>query len=233
MAGLEASQGKRLEADPIMPALESLRKGSTLNVLCIGSHPDDIEIGCGGTILRMLEEVPALQFNWIVLSGDKKRKEEAQKSVEAIIPSDNAKKVEIQNFRESYFPYIGSNIKDYFEELKKAASPDIIFTHYRSDAHQDHRLVSDLTWNTFREHFILEYEIPKYDGDLGAPNLFVHLKQPLVKRKIDNILRAFKTQTGKRWFTEDTFKSIMRIRGIESNSPSKYAEAFYCRKIVF
>lgn len=207
-------------------------KGSEMIVLCLGAHPDDIEIGCGGTILRLIDEVDEVQFNWIVFSGDEKRRKEAQKSADTFLIKNKLKKLDIQIFRESYFPYTGAFIKDYFEELRNSLSPDIIFTHYRSDAHQDHHLISDLTWNTFRDNLILEYEVPKYDGDLGNPNLFVHLDELLVQKKIDYILDIFKTQTGKKWFTEETFRSILRIRGIESNSPSKYAEAFHCRKIV-
>ncbi|MCX6653743.1 MAG: PIG-L family deacetylase [Candidatus Bathyarchaeota archaeon] len=210
-----------------------LEKSPEMNVLCLGAHPDDIEIGCGGTILKLIEEVDEVHFNWIVFSGDEKRVKEAQKSANTFINKKNLEKLDIKNFRESYFPYDGAYIKDYFEELKAAVSPNIIFTHYRNDAHQDHRLISDLTWNTFRDNFILEYEVPKYDGDLGSPNLFVHLDESIVEKKIETILDVFKTQANKMWFTKDTFKSILRIRGVESNSPSKYAEAFYCHKIVF
>jgi LmbE family N-acetylglucosaminyl deacetylase len=208
-------------------------EGSEISVLCLGAHSDDIEIGCGGTILKLIDEVDGIQFNWVVFSGDENRRKEAQKSADAFLGKKNLKKLEIKDFRESYFPYVGAQVKDYFEELKAAIFPNIIFTHYRNDAHQDHRLISDLTWNTFRDSLILEYEVPKYDGDLGIPNLFAHLDELIVKKKIDYIINTFKTQTGKMWFTEDTFRSIMRIRGIESNSPSKYAEAFHCRKIVF
>jgi len=208
-------------------------KGSEINVLCLGAHPDDIEIGCGGTILKLIEEVDEAQFNWVVFSGDQKRAEEARMSADTLIDKRRMNKFEIKKFRESYFPYDGASIKDYFEELKEAVSPDIVFTHYRDDAHQDHRLVSNLTWNIFRDNLILEYEIPKYDGDLGIPNLFVHLDDSIVKKKIKTLLDVYRTQVGRKWFTEDTFRSILRIRGMESNSPSKYAEAFHCRKIVF
>ena len=208
-----------------------LKKSSELNVMCIGAHSDDIEIGCGGTILKLIDEIRKVQFNWIVFSGDETRKKEAEKSKDAFLPKNKVKKFDIKNFRESYFQYTGDSLKDYFEELK-TLSPDLIFTHYRNDAHQDHRLISDLTWNTFRDNFILEYEIPKYDGDLGVPNLFVHLDESIVQKKINYILDIFKTQKEKKWFTEDTFRSILRIRGVESNSPSRYAEAFHCRKIV-
>jgi LmbE family N-acetylglucosaminyl deacetylase len=204
-----------------------------LNILCLGAHPDDIEIGCGGTILRLLEEVPEAKFCWVVFSGDEKRGKEARESAKVFLKDAKAKKIDVKDFRESYFPFVGAEIKDYFEKLKTEFSPDIVFTHYANDAHQDHRLISNLTWNTFRDHLILEYEVPKYDGDLGTPNLYVHLNESDVRKKTKNICDIFRTQKEKKWFTEETFRSILRIRGVESNSPSKYAEAFYCRKIVF
>ena len=145
----------------------------------------------------------------------------------------SAKKVIIKNFRDGFLPFQGMEVKECFEQLKQEFSPDIIFTHYRDDRHQDHRLISDLTWNTFRNHLILEYEIPKYDGDLGIPNFFVHLDESLCRRKNQSILESFPTQIYKQWFTEETFRSILRIRGIEANSSSNYAEAFHCRKIFF
>jgi LmbE family N-acetylglucosaminyl deacetylase len=202
------------------------------NILCLGAHPDDIEIGCGGTILRLTEQVPETQFCWVVFSGDEKRGKEACESAKLFLKKVKNKKIEVQDFKESYFPFVGAKIKDFFEKLKNEFSPDIVFTHYANDAHQDHRLISNLTWNTFRDHFILEYEVPKYDGDLGTPNLYVHLNESDVRRKIKHIFNIFRTQKEKQWFTEETFKSILRIRGVESNSPTKYAEAFYCRKIV-
>jgi LmbE family N-acetylglucosaminyl deacetylase len=215
-----------------MLKIKFLEKSPRLNVLCLGSHPDDIEIGCGGTILRLVERSD-VQFYWSVLSGNAKRGKEAWEGANAFLESAKLKKIDIQQFRESYFPFVGAHIKDYFEKLKKEFSPDLILTHYSNDAHQDHRLISDLTWNTFRDHFILEYEVPKYDGDLGTPNFYVHLNEPLVQMKTRLISSIFKTQKEKHWFTEETFRSMLRIRGVESNSPSKYAEAFYCRKIVF
>jgi LmbE family N-acetylglucosaminyl deacetylase len=208
-------------------------KNQRPNILCLGAHPDDIEIGCGGTILRLLEELPEAQFYWIVFSGNQIRRKEAYDSATIFLEKAKAKKIDIQGFRESYFPFVGATIKDYFEKLGKEISPDIVFTHHRGDAHQDHRVISDLTWNTFRHHFILEYEIPKYDGDLEVPNWYVLLEEAYVKRKIGNLLGVYQTQRQKPWFDEETFRSILKIRGIESRSPTKYAEAFYCRKIVF
>jgi len=204
-----------------------------LKVLCLGAHPDDIEIGCGGTILRIIEEVPNVNFYWVVFSGYEQRQKEATESAAIFLRNVENKIIITKNFRESYFPFIGSQIKDFFEELKKEIAPDVIFTHYTKDAHQDHRLVSDLTWNTFRNNFILEYEIPKFDGDLGVPNLYVNLNKSDVIKKIENIISVFQTQRSKSWFSEETFRSILKIRGIESNSKEQFAEGFYCRKIVF
>lgn len=204
-----------------------------VNVLCLGSHCDDIEIGCGGTILRLMGVVNNLNIHWIVFSSDEQRELEAYDSANEFLTGAKGKSIVIKRFRNGFFPFDGAEIKEYFERLKTEFIPDLIFTHYRNDLHQDHRLISDLTWHTYRNHSILEYEIPKYDGDLGSPNFFVQLNETICQKKIKNILTYYKSQTGKEWFTKDTFLSILRIRGIESNAPSKYAEGFYCRKLIF
>jgi len=201
-------------------------------VLCLGSHCDDIEIGCGGAVLKLLQQDRNLEVLWVVFASNKRRAEEAKRSAQLFLKSCKKKKVIVKNFRDGFFPYSGAKIKDFFETLKPTFSPDIVFTHYRDDRHQDHRLISDLTWNTFRDNLILEYEIPKYDGDLCAPNFFMPLSKEISAQKVDIISECFKTQNGKQWFTRDTLTSLMRLRGVESRSPSKYAEAFYCRKII-
>lgn len=206
---------------------------SAYKVLCLGSHCDDIEIGCGGTILKLIESYPNIVFYWVVFSSSSPRKQEAYESANSFLKKVQAKTILIKDFRDGFFPFIGSDIKEFFEQLKQEFYPDIIFTHHRQDLHQDHKLISDLTWNTFRNHFILEYEIPKYDGDLGIPNFFVHLDDFICQTKIKYIFDSFQSQKEKQWFTEETFLSILRLRGIESNAPSKYAEAFYCRKAIF
>jgi LmbE family N-acetylglucosaminyl deacetylase len=203
-----------------------------LKILCLGAHSDDIEIGCGGTILRWLDENPSAEVYWVVLGAAGKRRSEALQSADLFLAGARRKEVLVKDFRDGYFPYIGAEIKDFFEELKGKYAPDVVLTHYGEDRHQDHRLASELTWNTFRNHLILEYEIVKYDGDLGSPNFFVHLTESLVQRKIRTILECFQSQRGKSWFTEDAFASILRLRGIECNAPGKYAESFYCRKMV-
>jgi LmbE family N-acetylglucosaminyl deacetylase len=209
--------------------LELSLKKRQLKVLCIGAHPDDIEIGCGGSIFRISEEFKT-DITWVILSGDENRKNEAMNSAKKFLEKSENHEIFIKSFKESYFPYIGDQIKDFFEELKKV-SPDLIFTHYRHDLHQDHRLLSELTWNTFRDHFILEYEIPKYDGDLLDPNLYINLNKETCENKIGLISSEFKTQSSRRWFDKEIFWAILRMRGLESNSPSKYAEAFHSRKI--
>ena len=206
--------------------------GEKLKVLCLGAHSDDIEIGCGGTILKLIEEYPNIQFHWIVFGSSGQRSIEAKKSAAQFLKKVNFKHVEVRGFRDGFFPYVGAEIKDYFEQIKVELSPDLIFTHYRHDLHQDHRLICELTWNTFRDNLILEYEIPKYDGDLGAPNCYSHLNEEICNRKIQYISDSFESQKDKHWFSPDTFLSIMRLRGIESRSPERYAEAFYCRKFV-
>lgn len=200
--------------------------------MCLGAHADDIEIGCGGTILKLVQDYPDSEFYWVIFSAEGERVNEAQKSGETFLRTIKSKTIEIQDFKDSYFPFYGSEIKDFFVGLKRKFSPDMVITHYGDDAHQDHKLISKLTWNAFRDNFIIEYEIPKYDGDLSTPNFFVHLDELLVKEKISNISRIFLSQKAKPWFDEDSFRAIMRIRGIESNSPSKYAEGFYCRKVI-
>jgi LmbE family N-acetylglucosaminyl deacetylase len=203
----------------------------TLNILCLGAHSDDIEIGCGGTILRLLDENPNTTIHWVVFAADKERESEAVKSANIFLDGAKHKTIVVKRFRDSFFPYIGGEIKQYFETLKNEVKPDLIFTHYRYDLHQDHRLLCELTWNTYRNHIILEYETVKYDGDLSSPNFFVPLDQAICRKKIDAIFKCFKTQGSRSWFTEDVFFSMMRIRGVECNAPEKYAEAFYCRKI--
>ncbi|UCH01644.1 MAG: PIG-L family deacetylase [Candidatus Bathyarchaeota archaeon] len=202
-------------------------------ILCLGAHPDDIEIGCGGTVLKIISDLPEAQFYWVVFSGDDNRAKEAKQSANVFLKGVESKTIIVNDFKESYFPFFGVNIKDFFEKLKQKFSPDLVFTHCGNDAHQDHRLLSHLTWNTFRNNFILEYEIHKYDGDLGNPNLYSYLNEAFVQKKVKTICKVFQSQNRKPWFSEDTFKSILRIRGVESNSPNGYAEAFYCRKIVF
>jgi len=202
-----------------------------LKVLCLGSHSDDIEIGCGGTILRLLAQAPEMDIVWIVFGASKEREREARNSAALFLNQAKRKEIIVKNFRDGFFPYEGTHIKNYFEELKRI-SPDLIFTHNRKDAHQDHRLIAELTWNTFRNHLILEYEIPKYDGDLGQPNLFVPLDREFYDTKIRYVMDAFETQRAKPWFAKETFLGLMRLRGMECVAPSGYAEAFYCRKLV-
>lgn len=208
------------------------RDGSGLSILCVGAHSDDIEIGCGGTMLRLLSEYDSVDVHWVVLGSDGRRDEEAAASAEKFLARARSKEIVVHHFKDGFFPYVGEEIKNFFEALKDKVSPDLVFTHFRDDRHQDHRLISDLTWNTFRNHFILEYEIIKYDGDIGGPNLFVHLDAALCDKKVNLILESFETQKHRDWFTRDAFMALLRIRGIESKAPGKYAEGFYCRKAV-
>jgi LmbE family N-acetylglucosaminyl deacetylase len=201
-------------------------------VLCLGAHSDDIEIGCGGMILRLLREHPQVQVHWVVFSTGPGRDREASRSADLFLKSAKCSAVIIKDFRDSFFPAMTNEIKEFFEQLKVDLVPDIILTHYRNDLHQDHRTICELTWNTFREHFILEYEIPKYDGDLGSPNVFVPLERAICERKIRHLLAIFQTQRNKQWFSRDTFMALLRLRGVESKSPSGLAEAFYGRKIT-
>jgi len=203
-----------------------------VKILCLGAHSDDIEIGCGGTMRRMAAEMPGLEVRWVVLSARGQRKKEAMASARRFLQGVRRKRIVVKEFKESFFPYVGEKIKAYFEQLKKEFNPDVILTHYRHDLHQDHRVVSDFTWNTFRDHLIWEYEIPKYDGDLGAPNVFSPLSQDVCAEKIRLLMEGFGTQRSRRWFTDDTFWALLRLRGVEAGSSCRYAEAFYVRKMV-
>lgn len=199
-------------------------------ILCIGAHSDDIEIGCGGTILKLINLEPSVEVYWYVFSAAGRRHGEAKRSACEFLRGVRASRFKCFEFRESYFPSQWASIKDVFEKLSTRIHPDVIFTHFRGDRHQDHSLLSDLTWNAFRDHLIMEYEVPKYDGDLGQPNCYVPLEERVCHLKVESIVRNFTTQTAKHWFTNDTFLGMLRIRGIEC--AARYAEAFYCRKLV-
>ena len=203
-----------------------------LHLLCLGAHSDDIEIGCGGTLLKLLGADAQISVTWVVLSASGPRAEEARASADLFLRGAAEREVIIQTFRDGHFPFQGSQIKDFFETLKRVPTPDLIFTHTRDDRHQDHRVVSDLTWNTFRNHLIFEYEIAKYDGDLGQPNTFVRLPESVAKRKLELLMECFPSQRQRGWFDADTFSSLMRLRGVEANAPSRFAEGFHARKLV-
>jgi LmbE family N-acetylglucosaminyl deacetylase len=202
-----------------------------LRVLALGCHADDIELGCAGTLLQLKAAVPSLEVRWVVFSAIGERAHEARASAEDLLDGVARAEVVLHEFRDGYLPYLGPPVKDSVEAMKDFA-PDVIFTHQRDDLHQDHRLVAELAWNAFRDHLILEYEIPKYDGDLGSPNVFVPLDEATCRRKVEVLMRHFGSQRSKRWFTEDLFMGLMRVRGMESGSPSGFAEAFYGRKVV-
>lgn len=201
-------------------------------ILCLGAHCDDIEIGCGGTLLKLLEARDDIRVDWIVFTSDEERASEARAGATAILDGAAESNVVVREFRQRFFPYVGAEIKEYFDELGASIQPDLIFTHYRRDLHQDHRILSDLTYNTWRDRLVLEYEIPKWDGDLGRPNVYVRLDAPHVERKVETIWETFTSQRDKHWFTRETFLALMRLRGVECKAPSGYAEAFHCRKLV-
>jgi len=210
---------------PILPPGDGPKR-----VLALGAHADDIEIGCGGSLLRLAGEERGLEVLWVVFSSTPEREREARASAAAFLAGVARAEVLVHGHRDGYLPYSGAAVKDEFERLKKAFSPDLIFTHYRGDLHQDHRLVSELTWNTWRDHLILEYEIPKYDGDFGSPNFFGALPAPILERKVALVVEHFRSQAGKHWFQPDLFRAVARIRGMECAAPEGFAEGFYCRK---
>lgn len=200
-------------------------------VLCLGAHCDDIEIGCGGTLIELSQRHPALSFLWIVFSGDALREAETRAAAAMLLPS-SALSIEVHRFRSSYFPQVASEIKDAFEWLRPRVAPDLILTHYLGDRHQDHRVIAELTWNTFRSHAILEYEIPKYEGDLGHPQIYCPLSADSVGLKVSTLVRCFTSQRDRQWFDDELFRGHLRLRGAECNSPTRHAEAFHGRKLV-
>jgi len=217
-----------------MQKLEFLFKRNTeqeLSILCLGAHSDDIEIGCGGTLLKLQEEYESARIMWVVFASNEERKREALSSAKLFLENTKHKKIDILDFKDGFFPAAWSEIKSKFEKLKEF-SPDIIFTHYREDLHQDHRTINELTWNTFRNHFILEYEIAKYDGDLGNTNVFVPLQEQQLLKKNKILLSCFKSQLDKQWFDESLLMALPRIRGVQCASQTKYAESFYNRKLI-
>lgn len=203
-----------------------------LRVLCLGAHADDLEIGCGGTILKLTRSGRPVSVTWVVWSGEGRREQEARDSAEIFLERAKAREVIVHSFRDGFFPSQSAAIKECFEGLKQRGPMDLVLTHYRGDLHQDHRLIAELTWNTFRNHLVLEYEIPKYDGDFGSPNVFVDLDEDLARRKAETIMRVFGSQAGRQWLSEDLFMSVLRIRGMECAAASRYAEGFYCRKAL-
>lgn len=216
----------------MIPVRFSVTDDQPFRILALGAHADDIEIGCGATILSLIDEYEPVEVCWAVFSGSQTRSAEARKSAEKFLDDADDTTIELLSYRDGFFPWEGYQIKEEFERLKNQFEPDIILTHYRDDRHQDHRIISDLTWNTWRSHVIWEYEIPKYDGDLGRPNMFVPVDADLMDRKIEILMECFATQSNRHWFGRDTFRALARLRGIESAAESGFAEAFYSRKMV-
>jgi LmbE family N-acetylglucosaminyl deacetylase len=211
-----------------LAAFESLRR-----ILAVGCHADDIEIGCGGTLLTLTRAIPGLEVDWVVLAASGDRAVEARASADAFLASAGARHVEVHGFRDGFLPYSGGEVKELFEEIKGRLDPQLVLTHTRDDFHQDHRLACELTWNTFRNHLILEYEIPKVDGDLGRPNVFIPLTKAVAEEKVSLLEEHFTTQAGRHWFDRELFLGLMRVRGMEAVAPERLAEAFTCRKVVF
>jgi LmbE family N-acetylglucosaminyl deacetylase len=212
--------------------LQLAAPGERLSVLCLGAHSDDIEIGAGATLLSMLARGVHLDVHWCVLSGEGEREREARASASDFLSAAQSSQIEVMSFRDGFFPEQGDAIKSWFKALKERVDPDLILTHRKGDAHQDHRHVCRLTWNTFRDHCILEYEIPKWDGDIGQPNLYVPISVSALKRKIDLLITHFGSQRSKQWFDSETFLGLARLRGMECRAPERYAEAFVGRKLA-
>lgn len=209
-----------------------IRAGRPLRLLCIGAHSDDLEIGCGATVMAWLASTRRVEVTWVVLSAEGARASEARRSARALLARAVLPKVVIAGFRDGYLPGQYVDVKDFFEDLKKGVDPDVVLTHWLQDRHQDHRVAAELTWNTWRNHVVLEYEIPKYEGDLEPPNAYVPVPASIARRKVGHLRRYFASQHRKDWFVADNFLGLMRLRGMESRSPSGFAEAFHARKLV-
>lgn len=207
-------------------------RGGPRRVLCLGAHSDDIEIGAGGLVLELLRQRPSVEFGWVVLSANGIRATEARQSARRFLGTRNIKAVRLFAFRDGFFPSEYPDIKEAFEQVAREFQPDIVLTHTRDDRHQDHRIVSDLTWNTFRRHLVLEYEIPKWDGDLGRPNCYLPLSRAQAERKSRLLMQGFASQRSKDWFSPETFLGLMRLRGMECRAPGGYAEAYHLRKAI-
>lgn len=208
-----------------------LHPADVRSVLCLGAHADDIEIGCGATILRVLADFPQVRIHWVVFSASGPRRQEAVESATLFLAGASRHSLAVHEFEDCYFPHQCEQIRRLFHEMYHDIQPDVIFTHRCDDAHQDHRTIGELTWCTFRNHLILEYEIPKYEGDLGHPNVFSCVDESICRKKIQYAMQAYRSQQNKDWFTEDTYWALMRLRGVESHSPSRFAEGFYARKL--
>ncbi|HZD52647.1 MAG TPA: PIG-L deacetylase family protein [Woeseiaceae bacterium] len=213
-----------------MRALSLVPPGEALSVLCLGAHSDDIEIGAGGTVLGWIASGIRLTVHWCVLSAIGRRAAEAEASAAAFLAGAARSKIELGEFKDSFFPYQGADIKAWLKGVQAEFEPDVILTHARNDAHQDHREICQLTWNLFRNHLILEYEIPKWDGDLRQPNVYVPLTSAVLERKVELLLTHFGTQRSKDWFDAETFSGLARLRGMECRAREGYAEAFVMRK---
>jgi len=203
-----------------------------LEILCIGAHCDDIEIGCGGSLLALQKQYPQCRIHWLVLTSIPSRRQEAMTAMKKLVRVAARGNVRICELQDGFLPACFADAKTQFEAMKRLVDPDLIFTHHEFDRHQDHNLASEMTWQTFRDHMIWEYEIPKYDGDLVTPNLYVPLNASLAVRKVNVIVRTFRSQGMKSWFSAENLLAAMRIRGLESRASSGFAEAFHCRKLV-
>jgi LmbE family N-acetylglucosaminyl deacetylase len=216
----------------MMKLLPQLPTDLAVQLLCIGAHSDDLEIGCGGTVATWLASWPAVDVTWVVLSADGDRADEARRSARAMLRGAASVRLELGQFRDGFLPAQYAEVKQHFEILKQRVNPDVVLTHCREDRHQDHRLAAELTWNTWRNHLIYEYEIPKYEGDLAQPNVYVPLTARVARRKMAHLARFFNSQRNRDWFRVENFEAIMRLRGLECRAPSGFAEAFHGRKLI-
>lgn len=202
-----------------------------LRVLCIGAHSDDIEIGCGGTLLEWMDMRCTLHVTWVVLSAVGARAVEARRSATNLLARAKRVNIVIHGLDDGRFPAYYSEVKNALESVRSHwPDPDVILTHRLEDRHQDHRTVAEVAWQTWRDHLVFEFEIPKYEGDLGQPNVYVPISARNGRRKVEHLMRHFGTQRSKSWFSPETFEGLMHLRAIECRSTSGFAEAFHLRK---
>jgi len=223
---------ERREAAVVLRLKPEPRPGKPLRVLCVGAHSDDLEIGCSGTVLTWLGGGTAIDVTWVVLSAGSERGDEARRSATRLLRGAVRRQVLLGDFRDGFFPAQYVEVKEFFERLKASTDPDVILTHHLQDRHQDHRLAAELTWNTWRDHLILEYEVAKFEGDLGQPNAYVPVSASVARRKASHLRKHFASQRARSWFKEENFLALMRVRGVECRSSSGFAEAFHARKLV-
>jgi len=211
----------------VLPLQLETPAGRPLSILAIGAHPDDIEIGAGGTLLSLAAACPGLQARYLVLTGTAERHEEARSAASAFLPATDVH-IDLHELPEGRFPAVWARVKDALEDVARSCSPDLILAPSRADAHQDHRTIGEIVPTVFRDQLYLGYEIPKWDGDLSQPSMYLPLSADVARRKVELLHKCFPSQRVRDWWDDEVFLGMARLRGMECRAP--YAEAFTCTK---